>query len=95
MESRDLLEEVERAVAKFCVREVGDIGASGPGDDADKQDANNDRTLDAEHHQENGEETTEEDTDPHGWVAHLVVRGAHAGGGILEIRMAACKFHGG
>ena len=93
MERSNLLEEVESAVSKLSVWEVGDIGASGPGNDADEQDTNNDRTLHAEHHQENGEETTAEDTDPHGWVAHLVVRRARAGRGVLVVIVAAGKFH--
>jgi hypothetical protein len=95
VERRDLLEEFKSAVSKLSVWEVGDLGSSRPGDDADEQDTNNDRALDAEHHQENGEETTAEDANPHRRVAHLVGSGAHAGGGILAVRVAACKFHWG
>ena len=93
VERRDLLEEVEPAVSKLGVWEVGDLGASGPGDDADEQNTNNDCALHAEHHQEDGEETAAENTNPHGWVAHLVVRRAHAGLGVLVIVVAAGKFH--
>ena len=94
MERRDLLEEFKSAVSKLSVWEVGDLGASRPGDDADEQDTNNDCALHAEHHQKNGEETTAEDADPHSWVAHLVVRRAHASVRVLVVIVAACKFHG-
>ena len=72
VEVDNVLEEVELRVADVSVREVRDGGAAGPRDDADEQDANDDGALEAVHHEQNREDTTAEDSDPHAGEAHLV-----------------------
>lgn len=71
VEVHNLLEEVKGVVANLGVREVGDAGGTRPRNDADQDDTGNDGTLEAVHHQDYGKNTTTEDTNPHGRVAHL------------------------
>ena len=94
MERCYLLEEIKCTVSHFRVREVGDLGTSGPGDDADEENADNDCTLDAEHHQEDGEKAAAKDADPHSRIAHLIVTRAKAGIRILVVIVASCQLHG-
>lgn len=51
--------------------EVGNACWARPGDDGNKQNTDDDRTLDAVKHKHDGQDTTTEDTDPHGWAPHL------------------------
>jgi len=88
-ESNDVLEEVEVAVAELSVREVSDVGATRPGDDGDEQDTSNDCTLDAEHHEEDSQETTAEDTNPHGGRSHLVAGVAHQAIVLCQVLLRA------
>jgi hypothetical protein len=94
VERYDLFEEVEPTVSKLGVREIGNVGASRPGNDADEKDAHDDSALDAEHHQEDREEPATEDTDPHGRVGHFVPGRAHASIRVLVGLVAACQLHG-
>lgn len=71
VESNNLLEEVESGVASLGVREVGDACWTGPRDDGNEENADDDGTLDAVQHKHDGQDTTTEDTDPHSWAPHL------------------------
>jgi len=71
VESNDLLEEVESGVASLGVREVGDACWARPRDDGNKENADDDGTLDTVQHKHDGQDTATEDTDPHGWAPHL------------------------
>lgn len=78
MEVYHLFEEVEAVVANGRVGEVGDGRGSGPGDDADEDDAGHDGALDAVHHEEDSQDAAAEDANPHGRVTHLIPAGACA-----------------
>lgn len=93
VEVDNLLEEVKVGVADDGVGEVSDRGVTGPGDDADEDDSSQDGALEAVHHEHDGEDTTAEDTDPHGGVAHLGRGGAEAIN--LLARNAASQLEGG
>lgn len=71
MESNNLLEEIEHASSEIRIREIRHRGRTRPRNDRDKQDSNDDRALDAVHHQQCGQEATAEDTNPHSRIAHL------------------------
>lgn len=72
VESNNLLEEVETGVSKLGLGEVGDGSWARPGDDGYEEDTSNDSALDTVHHEDGGEDTTTEDTDPESGVLHLV-----------------------
>lgn len=72
VEVDNLFKEVERVVANGRVGEIRDGRGSGPGDDADENDAENNGALDTVHHKKHGQDATAENTNPHGWKAHLV-----------------------
>ncbi|KAI6756507.1 hypothetical protein HG531_014122 [Fusarium graminearum] len=92
MEVDHLLEKVESVVAKSVVGEVCDIGASWPRDNTDKQDSSDNSTLDPVHHEQHGEDTTAEDTNPHGGISHLLGRRAQTRSGISVAGLATCQF---
>lgn len=71
MESDHLLEEIKLAGSELGVGEVGDGCSARPRDNRNQQNADNDRTLDAVHHEHNRQNTTTEDTNPHSRTAHL------------------------
>lgn len=48
------------------MREVGDAGGAGPGDDGDEKDADDDGAADTVEHQDGREDAAKEDTEPHG-----------------------------
>lgn len=73
MKVHNLPEEVKGIVTDIRIGEVGERGSTRPGDDADQDDSGNDGTLDTVHHEDDGEDTSAEDTNPHGRVAHLGV----------------------
>lgn len=56
MERDHLFEEVEQVVTRRSVREVCDGRRTGPGDDADQEDTDEDRTLDTIQHQHHCED---------------------------------------
>lgn len=64
-EGDDFLEEIESSIARSGVREIRNGGRSGPRDDGREEDANQNGTLDAVKHEEDGKNTAEEDTEPH------------------------------
>lgn len=66
MEGDNLLEEIEGSVTSISMREVRDGCGSRPRDDTCEEDTNQDSTLDAVKHEEDGKNTAEEDTEPHG-----------------------------
>lgn len=95
VESDDLFEKVESIITDGGVREVGDGGRTGPGDDADEEDAHDDGALDAVEHEHDGEDAAAKDANPHGGVAHLVGAGTEAGLGVEEGGVAAGELEGG
>jgi hypothetical protein len=79
VESDDLFEEVEVRVTDSVMSEVADRGRARPGDNGYQQNAEDDGTLDAVHHQKNRNEPTTENTDPHGRIPHLGASWADTG----------------
>jgi hypothetical protein len=92
VESNDLLEKVEVVITKFGVGEVGDRSSTGPGDYGDEENAEDNGTFDSVHHEHDRQDTSEEDTQPHGRASHLVRVRAEAGLGIQQRLMASCKL---
>lgn len=94
VEVDNLLEEVESIVADSGVGEVGNLGGAGPRDDGDENDTGDNGTLDAVHQEHGGENTTAENADPHGRVAHLVTVRAGTGNRVTRLGMATSKLDG-
>src|SRR5437667_8158774 len=72
MEVDHLTEEVKGGVAYGSVGKEGHFGTARPGDDANEEDANNHGAPHAVEHQDDGQDSAAEDTNPHGGVTHLV-----------------------
>lgn len=91
MEIDNLLKEVEGVIANGGVREIRDGSRPRPRDDANKNNASDNRSLNAVDHQDGRKDTTAEDSDPHSGISHLVPARTSS---ILETvpRGAAGKF---
>lgn len=94
MESDNLLEEIECRVTDWRVGEVGDCRRTRPADDGNQSNTSNDGTLYAVHQEDRSQNTTAEDANPHGGVAHFVAAGTEAIL-ILHGRVASCQINGG
>lgn len=92
MKGDNLLKEVESIVSEYRVGEVSDGGRARPGDNGNEEDTEDDGTLDAVHHQHDRKETTAEDSDPHGWIPHLLAVRTCAQHLIYELRCATSQL---
>ena len=70
MKGNDFLEEAECAVTSLGMGEIGDRAIARPGDDRHEKNPSYNCSFDPVHHEEGSEDSSAEDTKPHGRVAH-------------------------